>query len=108
MLFSVTEEDISDHPQFREMKDINPVVYPDYIRHALRSHVFARTRSTVLSDDDEVVAATIDNGLPSLRYSYTLGRQPRVRAQDRCITLIFLPSINTLSTVGEAGHQLDV
>ena len=34
-LFNVTEEDILDHPQFRELEDIDPVAYPDYIRHAL-------------------------------------------------------------------------
>ena len=35
VMFSVNDEDFSDHPQFREMTTINPVVYPDYIRHAL-------------------------------------------------------------------------
>jgi len=34
-LFNVNEEDILDHPQFREMEDIDPVAFPDYIRHAL-------------------------------------------------------------------------
>jgi hypothetical protein len=35
VMFDVTEEDLSDHPQFRDMEVIDPVVYPDYARHAL-------------------------------------------------------------------------
>ena len=35
VMFDVTEEDLLDHPQFRDMDAIDPVVYPDYTRHAL-------------------------------------------------------------------------
>ena len=40
VMFDVTEEDLLDHPQFRDMDAIDPVVYPDYTRHVLVTSLY--------------------------------------------------------------------
>ena len=101
VMFSVTGEDLLDHPQFREMATINPVVYPDYIRHAL---------VTSLHEQGVQFSPTMMKWLQSLSITacraYNVatlwGNNPEyVRAQDRCIALALLPSIKA------AGFHLE-
>ena len=94
MLFNATEEDFLDHPLFRDMTDIDPLVYPDHIRHALVTSLYEQgvQFSPQIMQWLQPLSIT---GCRSYNVATLWGSNPEyVRAQDRCISLVFV-SIKT-------------